>query len=57
MLSPVVNRIEVAHQQTTQQTQPSPLDQLRELGELRASGTISEDEFQSLKATIIGHIK
>jgi hypothetical protein len=57
MLSPVVNRIEVAHQQTTQQTQASPLDQLRDLGELRASGTISEEEFQSLKATIIGHIK
>jgi hypothetical protein len=56
MLSPVVNRIEPAHQQTTQ-TQASPLDQLRELGELRASGTISEEEFQSLKSTIISHVK
>jgi Short C-terminal domain len=52
MLSPVFTRVENAHR-------PPPVpsativDQLRQLGELRASGTINEEEFQVLKAKLI----
>lgn len=52
MLSPVIGRIEKEYQamQTAPEVQVDHIGQLRELGQLRASGTITEDEFQSLKA-------
>lgn len=32
----------------------SPVDELARLGELKADGTISEEEFQQLKAKVVG---
>ena len=56
MLSPAISRIESAHQQQALPPPASPLDQLRELGELRANGTITEEEFHSLKAKIMNSL-
>ena len=33
---------------------PDPLDQLKELGELKASGVLTEEEFAAQKAKILG---
>lgn len=52
MLSPALTRIEAAHRRAT--TSPiSMIDQLRELGQLRAAGTITEEEFQSVKTSLL----
>jgi Short C-terminal domain len=37
-------------------TSASPLDAIRELGELRDAGLITEDEFQSKKTELLGRI-
>jgi hypothetical protein len=52
MLSPALSRIEAAHRKANTSA-PSTIDQLRELGALRESGTITEDEFQSLKISLL----
>src|SRR5262249_24501714 len=52
MLSPAFTRIENAQHLPSGSTS-NIVDQLRQLGELRASGTITEDEFQSLKARLM----
>jgi len=55
MVSPVITRIETAHDAVSLPAPPArdPVEQLRELSELRANGSISEEEFQSLKANIM----
>ncbi len=52
MLSPAVTSIEAAHRPTHLPPQ-SKISQLRELAELQAAGTITEDEFQELKAALL----
>jgi len=52
LLSPAFTRIENAQRQPVGNS-VSILDQLRQLGELRAAGTINEDEFQMLKTKLI----
>lgn len=52
MLSLAITRIEAA-QRRTFVSPPNVVEQLRELGQLRATGTITEDEFQRLKATLL----
>lgn len=52
MLSPAFTRIEAAHRGAATPT-ASPIDQLRELGQLRNDGTISEDEFRHLKSSVL----
>jgi hypothetical protein len=51
-LSPVFTRIEAANR-ITNAPQTSPIDQLRVLGDLLAKGTVTEDEFQSLKSALL----
>jgi hypothetical protein len=34
--------------------EPDPLEQLKQLGELKASGVLTEDEFEAQKAKILG---
>jgi len=34
--------------------EPDPLDQLKQLGELKASGVLTEEEFAAQKAKILG---
>lgn len=52
MLSPAFSRIEAGHR-TLPAVAVDPIAQLRELGELRASQTITEEEFQRLKAKLM----
>jgi hypothetical protein len=52
MLSPAFTRIENAQRQSTV-VSTTIVDQLRQLGELRTAGIISEDEFQLLKEKLI----
>lgn len=53
ILSPIVNRIVNSQRKPTTPSVNS-VEQLQKLAQLRADGTITEDEFQRLKAAIIG---
>lgn len=56
MVSPVIARIE-AVLSTPSGPPADPISQLRELAELRSSGTINEEEFQQLKANVLKTVK
>lgn len=54
MLSPAFSRIEAAHR-TTPASPVNVVEQLRQLGQLREAGTITQEEFQQLKAKLISN--
>jgi hypothetical protein len=56
MVSPVVARIEAAVAPSAAPT-ADPIGQLQQLADLRAAGTISEEEFQQLKANVLSTLK
>jgi hypothetical protein len=47
----------VVMQAPVQASAASPMDQLKQLGELHAAGVVSDEEFASKKAELLGRLK